>query len=681
MKIKKSLKKASYIFTVTLLTLGAGLTLGLLSFTGMYLLFPIVSLAVISLILSSFYESAIYELSVKRALQKLLFKRDYLRRDLSLKFLHTHTPFDPQGELDNALAPEFLKDYYAQLQLVTELQDAAEHAEYEDSATLKQKKAFFHQQYKTLQRMEKVFTSLLYDQKTDYSNNVYLKELQDWAKKQENYKTLHPDTQKRRWLFHAFKIFSVTAGLTVGAGTFILLIIAFATIPMLAVLPFEVGIFIILGMAPIAALAYSFLIYNAITDMVQNKTIQRLLQNIRQYGSTPENILRAIGAFLILGLTIALTVCTAGTWWTIIDGTGLFEKAVSVCAAVINFISSLVFNVQNSCETLQEMDPPFWKRVWNKIKGFKQNFKDWYEHLSEHEPLLQRLNPFRLLLLITIQPLRIILFLGHLISIGVATNELPGLDPVIASILGILSELFEDYHWFFGHMHDHHKKTAKELISNAAFQNTGHSHSSLPENVIKICCLPIYLLAATWDSIFGKTRFIDSLSKFTKWSIFYKMESFFSSKPIKKPTSSCGHDHAGTCTSTTQPSASVTQSLQPGASVTETPQPTLSKTWKKEELVHRLTRFEEKQWGSLSVEKETIKEKKAVFSDLKAKIREATDTESCKAAITEAAKDVHIRQPRHLHFFKSTAAQKPLAADTESSCFLSDLAKEMPALG
>ena len=65
---KKYLKKSLTI----LLTLGASLLLGLLSFGGMYVLLPLLSVSIAAFVLSVIYEGEIYQKNISKALDKLM---------------------------------------------------------------------------------------------------------------------------------------------------------------------------------------------------------------------------------------------------------------------------------------------------------------------------------------------------------------------------------------------------------------------------------------------------------------------------------------------------------------------------------------------------------------------------------------------------------------------------------
>jgi hypothetical protein len=83
-----------------------------------------------------------------------------------------------------------------------------------------------------------------------------------------------------------------------------------------------------------------------------------------------------------------------------------------------------------------------------------------------------------------------LLFIGHLLSMSVATNRVPTISEFFSTLLGFLSEGFEDGHYFIPHKHADHE---------------GHNHAhDFPTKLLKIIFMPIYILATLWD--FGTSQ-------------------------------------------------------------------------------------------------------------------------------------------------------------------------------
>jgi hypothetical protein len=572
-------KKIPYYLLLLLLTVGASLIIGFLSFGGMFALWPILPLAFGAFALSVAYEGEIYLQNIKGALNKLFFKRNYLEHQLAREYLLTNFP---NTELEDC--PQFFKDYKVQLEL---LHKFGHHALDKASQARKQKVQ------KTLADMEKWFALQLYSTKgytleltfqtapidnqiepgklylyvTDDSLHYalrnesgaiiraglppefsrhnaaivnalkqdetlseeqvsaiftatakkgfvqgepltnYQKQLRTWLSQNKQGEKIEL-LKKRTTLFKKVAGFSIASGLFMGLGTSYLLVGEFAAIPVLAAIPFTLLPLIILPMAVIAGAAYALLTYNAATDMISNDTLRKWYYKMRndlREKITFRKILIATSAVFLLVLAVALTLCTAGTWWTIAKNArplfGWMGKIPGFVMGVINPLvtgaSALIFNVQNTSETFEVIDGLL-NTKGNLFQRLIENTRKTYEQLRERENLWQIFNPFRILLKLTITPLRILLFLGHLVSIGVTADRVPGIPEIISALLGIISEGFEDLHYFFEH-HHHHGHEFGDLLKEHLEPGHSHSHSAdIPTRLLKAIFSPLYLAAATW---------------------------------------------------------------------------------------------------------------------------------------------------------------------------------------
>lgn len=535
MMLKK--KKLPYYFLLFLLTTGASLILGLLSFGGMYVLFPLLPLAIASFALSVSYEGEIYLQNIKGALSKL-FKPFHAQRQLAKQFLLENFPKQLNDE-----TPQFFKDYAKQLRLYKAYEN-----KYLTKECLKRKQ----QIAKTIFDMEKWFALELFT-KGKSQQSQYQKDLQNWLQNEENVakkENLTKELIKQKRVSVAVKIFSILSASFMSLGTTYLLVEVFSAIPILAAMSFAAWPIIIVPMAIIAGTAYGLLTYNAVTDMINNRTLQNwynsLKNDFEKDGITIKNIFQAITAVALLSLAVALTVCTMGTWWTVAkESRPLFNWMKKMPGFIMGIynpavagISALIFNLQNTSESM------------DLLKGIPDIFRDLYKgfiasinFLKTKENILQILNPFRIILKLTITPLRILLFLGHLISIGVTSDRVPGISQVFTALLGIISEGFEDLHYFFEHSHSDEKEDKNELVQkfdedfndlnyfneihvdchhneSEPEQQTklsklleerrnehNHSHGlDLPTQVLKLIFAPLYFLAATWDWLSSKNN-------------------------------------------------------------------------------------------------------------------------------------------------------------------------------
>lgn len=495
---QKQLKKLPYNLALLLLTSGASLILGFLSFGGIFAIWPVLPLAASFFVLSVAYDGEIYLQNIKGALNKL-FKHNYSKLEVAKQYLRDHFP---QNTADQDCP--FLQDYEAQLRLLTLFG-----GENLDAVSLVEKERI----EKMLRGMEKTFAEILFQAERD-DFTPYEQKLYDWIKKNRQDEAWA--TQRKRQMYsHIAKGFSILASMFMSLGTTYLLVETFSAIPALAALSFSSWPLMIVPMALIAGSAYGLLTYNTITDMISKNTFGEWYNKIHKHfaeGRFTRGLLLAFSSTILITLAFALTVFTAGTWWTVAqEAKPLFPwmgrmpgLVMGVVNPIITAFSSIFFNVQNTKETLDIID-----------EAIYDNNHTHHEHKSEHkkEPqshprgnFLQKLNPFRLLLR-AFPPLRYSLFGGHLASMAVTADRMPGVPRFISLIINYIIELFEDGHYFFPHSHKHLCSNARtiELVQARLGPQHGHSHDNdLPTWFLKKLFSPVIFLAAMWDSVFSK---------------------------------------------------------------------------------------------------------------------------------------------------------------------------------
>jgi hypothetical protein len=488
-------KKIPYYFLLFLLTLAASAIIGFLSFTGMYALFPILSLAYVSFGMSVAYEGEILLQNIKGAINKI-FKANYLKNQLANDYLlkqFNKDAIDTKAED----CPQFFKDYEAQLKMLHKFS----HKRLDEESEARKK-----QIEKTLKDMERWFSVQLFAAEEDSLKLTdYELKVRNWLKdhKQEKRKELY---ENRKYDYKLVLGFSVLAGIFMGLGNTYLLIGAFTTVS-LASPPA-----LIVVMSIIAGAAYMLQIYNAVTDMIHNDTLSVWYGKIRRElskGPTPRSVFIAVTAISLFTLAVLLTLCTAGTWWTIIQKTPpLFNWMSKLPSYIMGFVNplivgvaQLIFNLQNTAESLELIDEAskveggFFNTIWEGIVKA-------YDHWMANENWLQKFNLFRFLLKIIVTPLRLILFLGHLIAIGVTADEVPGISSIATALLGFVCEFGEDLHYFAGDLfhteHGHHHDV-KDLLKER-FKGHGHDHSDdIPTKILRFIFIPLYAAAAGWD--------------------------------------------------------------------------------------------------------------------------------------------------------------------------------------
>ena len=503
-----------------LLAGGASLTFGLLSLGGLFALAPIWPLAIGAFGLAVIYEYQIYKQNTFNALNKLFFVKNYLKNDLATQFLKTHLT---EEHVNDERFP-FFSEYKALLLQIDEL----EHDELDEKSTRIKKKL-----KKTQQQMEAWFAEQLFlknkPTKTSEKPNSYTNQIQRWLDEAMNTKTgeklriaadeAQKTLQSRRRGFYLVVSVSVLGAACMTLGTTYLLSETMAIIPLIATISATMPPAVLLIMAATAGIAYGLLTYNAITDMISNETFQKMYYRLRDFVVHARNnqltwneVKMTLATVFLVSLAVALTVCTAGTWWTVAKETApLFAWlskvpgfVIGIIQPVVTGITSLFFNVENTTETL------------SLIENAKQGPIDWLKTsvselintiktLPQRENWWQILNPARFILAITIAPLRTLLFLGHLLSMAVSGDRIPGLPEIISTILGFFSELFEDAHYFIDDDHNHEhgsseKPSISQLLKEHVGAGHGHSHDNdFPTQVLKMAFEPVYLTASLWD--------------------------------------------------------------------------------------------------------------------------------------------------------------------------------------
>lgn len=498
-------KKILYRASVLTLMGGASLILGLLSFGGMFVLWPILPLAIGALGLSIAYEGEIYLQNIKLALNKLFFKPNFFQNKMAKDFLLEHFP----KNTDDEDCPQFFRDYKLQIQLLEQFKQKPLTKEGRRKKKLVEKE---------LKKMEEWFASRLFSHQLETEITAYDSAIRKWFLDNEHTISCIEKHTLHQKYYHWTKAFSVLSGLFMMLGTSYLLVETFQVIPLLAGLSFSLLPFFIVPMAVIAGTAYMFLIYNAVTEMIHNDTLRNWYDKIRNsfsHGLSGQSVTLAIAAIVLLSLAVALTLCTAGTWWTVVKHTRPLFSWMSkfpsfimgVIHPLITGISSLIFNLQNTSESLKLIEETL-KHASGFFTRLGLGIIESLGHLIKRENWFQVFNPFRIILKLTITPLRILFFFGHLISIGVTADRMPGVSEILSALLGIISEGFEDLHYFVGHNeHDHHgeKKEFNDLLTDRLSSKHSHSHSvDIPTRLLKLIFTPLYYLSACWDCVFSK---------------------------------------------------------------------------------------------------------------------------------------------------------------------------------
>ncbi len=234
-------------------------------------------------------------------------------------------------------------------------------------------------------------------------------------------------------------------------------------------------------------------------------------------------------------------------------------------------------------------------------------------------------------------PLRILLFLGHLISIGVTADRVPGVPQFFSALLGIISEGFEDLHYFVSHDHHHEhehehnhqhthdhqhehehqqKKHRKELLKERLGAAHGHNHDvDLPTRLLKFIFSPIYFMAAIWDYLTSQnnTGTRHTLEFKSAWE---KQRGIAKEEKVKLSE----------------------KALQP------------STAWQKEHALYRIERHKEKHLNSVFIGRDIAQQKNDALTTLQNNLRNLDPTD--KKGMTEllANKKHHAIYNTHRFF-------------------------------
>jgi hypothetical protein len=144
----------------------------------------------------------------------------------------------------------------------------------------------------------------------------------------------------------------------------------------------------------------------------------------------------------------------------------------------------------------------------------------------EKETLWQKINPFRIIIRLFYEPLRILLFSIHLFCEGEMFDRIEGVPIFLSVLSAMVLNLAQDLDYFFGHSHIDSTNTSAILNNHLADASNHDHHNNLPELILRFPFKPIFWLAYLWSS-WGVPE-EDTTSKDAHWD---KIEGF---KPRNK---------------------------------------------------------------------------------------------------------------------------------------------------
>ena len=498
----QQIQELSFETSVQTISLGSSLTIGLLSFSGMFALYPSPLLACISAILAVAYEGEIFTQNTRSALNKLL-ANESIEQQIVKEYLCKQPV--------QATHPLFLHDYLVLLKY--------QHSQEHDPKCSPEDKALIKE---SLSIIERRVMDIWLQNKEINTSLTYNTQIESWLEennlRDQNLNTL---AYNRSFILFFTKMFSALSGLCAGIGTMYLLAEAFTLVPILSAIAVPLWPLFIIPMSTMAGFSQSMSTYNALTDMIISNLWGELWGKIC---ANTQSFPRTIAMIGIFSICIALTICNIGTWSTILNESNIPSilewmlfipvELITSIAPLTMGISAFIFNIQNTLQSMELIE--LWIENSSNLSQIIHNKMIDLWWLYQTENIVQFINPFRILHNLVSEVLTYGLFIGHLISIGVTADRLP--IPNILSAysksieffskwigrgVGVASELLEDLHYIFNE--DKHPTQPEDLLRQHLSNETAHSHDkTLPHYLIfTLTMLTTYPLALVWDQVFG----------------------------------------------------------------------------------------------------------------------------------------------------------------------------------
>lgn len=500
-------------YTLTILfSVGAIALLGILSYTGMLYLTGSVAASLLSAGLAIIIEGEIFKRNILSGVGKFLELGHYIERDSYCKQLKE---LSDKNHEDSSLLKDYhdLRKYKKKLEHKKRLSDDQQKELERCDARLAEIENFF---------IRYINNELDPNNRTEQNLKARLD--QRIPNKNDLYNTLRSNINwEQLWLW-------LSTPFTVGGGIMAMLVavaqlpeafvaLNFAVTPALTTL-------IIWPLAILGGLGLMFITYNTFVEVIHNK------KWIKHWEAFKETIKHSNGwmiAFHIItmlsitGLAIFATIATASTWWYAAQ-TGItllpflstltvrIQTIIISVGATLFALGQVVFEYVNSLESHATMTRG------QSPKGLTTDQQDSINSLSSfrkfytipvimaqndydiwvQKSLGERLNIFSWIITIIEIPFRFVIFIGHLISIGVTGDRLGNIHPAVTSTVGALQEAMTDLHYVWSGKCNHHHYDFAGLFLNISLS-------------------PLKLLSASWNWYFGTETFSENCIKAFNW--------------------------------------------------------------------------------------------------------------------------------------------------------------------
>ena len=488
MRLKKT-KVLRYV-VATSLTMGTILSVGFLSFSGLWIIYPYIIPATLAFFLSGVIEGKVFGTSIFKGLARLKLLSPNGEKHLLFSELNKLLSMKAESWVNSQC--RFLQDYCNQRKKYKALKNNPS-ANEEDVKEAKQ-------------RLEEL-KDYLYQQMNKPNNPDIEDPYVSQAMKEASLIELN-SAKRSVWFLRFFWLISILVGIVSGFVT------AFAvqeaiTVGLALSLSVTALSAIVWPVAIFAAIGATFLLYYAITDIVKNDAIAKACsKTLKLFKRSTEE---SIGAYLlrllalsivvmgITSLTVFATAASGGTCWIVMQkGIKLLAPKlpifVAYCASTIlipiNFATDLIYGFSTTVQTIDNCKGIFQaifdiiKHPIKAIKNFCTNIETKLNNLKEKESWGQFFNPFRILAKLIISPLQSLVFIGHLISIGLTTDRFMNVPPPLVAGVCAVAEGLQDLSFLTteeGHNHAQHDHE----------EDDGHDHGNLLQLPLQILLSPV----------------------------------------------------------------------------------------------------------------------------------------------------------------------------------------------
>lgn len=487
MRLKKT--KALRYVVATSLTMGTVLSVGFLSFSGLWIIYPYIIPAILAFFLSGVIEGKVFGTSIFKGLARLKLLSPNGEKHLLFSELNKLLSMKVESWVNSQC--RFLQDYCNQRKKYKALKNNPS-ANEEDVKEAKQ-------------RLEEL-KDYLYQQMNKPNDPDIEDPYVSQAIKEASLIELN-SAKRSVWFLRFFWLISILVGIVSGFVT------AFAvqeaiTVGLALSLSVTALSAIVWPVAIFAAIGATFLLYYAITDIVKNDAIVKACsKTLKLFKRSTEE---SIGAYLlrllalsivvmgITSLTVFATAASGGTCWIVMQkGIKLLAPKlpifVAYCASTIlipiNFATDLIYGFSTTVQTIDNCKDIFQaifdiiKHPIKAIKNFCVNIETKLNNLKEKESWGQFFNPFRILAKLIISPLQSLVFIGHLISIGLTTDRFMNVPPPLVAGVCAIAEGLQDLSFLTtedGHNHAQHDH-----------EDDGHDHGNLLQLPLQILLSPV----------------------------------------------------------------------------------------------------------------------------------------------------------------------------------------------